>query len=75
MHGEASSAPLKTLSAEHIKLQEIFFHYNLEDIYNANKTATKILLENNEPSESKLGRTKLDKSKLDKNMLDENKLS
>ncbi|CAG8833422.1 31002_t:CDS:2 [Gigaspora margarita] len=32
------STPLKTLSAEHIKLQELLSHYDSEDIYNADAT-------------------------------------
>ena len=38
MHGKAASAPLENLPAERMKLQELLFLYNLEDVYNANET-------------------------------------
>ena len=38
LHGEASSAPLDSLSGERIKLQELLSQYQPEDIYNADET-------------------------------------
>ncbi|CAG8805075.1 4007_t:CDS:1, partial [Gigaspora margarita] len=38
IHGEGRSAPLKTLLAECVKLQELLSHYDPEDIYNADET-------------------------------------
>ncbi|CAG8672808.1 20648_t:CDS:2, partial [Gigaspora rosea] len=38
LHFRMGSAPLETLPAERIKLQELLSHYDLEDIYNADET-------------------------------------
>ncbi|CAG8822568.1 5904_t:CDS:2, partial [Gigaspora rosea] len=38
IHGEAGSAPLETLPAERVKLQELLSYYDPEDIYNADET-------------------------------------
>ncbi|CAG8498392.1 16035_t:CDS:2 [Gigaspora rosea] len=38
MHGKAVSAPLVSLPAERIKLQELLSNYSPENIYNANET-------------------------------------
>ena len=38
LHGEANSAPLKTLSEERKKLQTILQDYTLDNIFNADET-------------------------------------
>ena len=48
LSGEANSAPLETLSEEHIKLRSILANYNEEDIYNADETGLFFRMEPNQ---------------------------